>query len=134
LFDTLKHIDNTMKFMDIEKYSYQSVFVTISEQHPIEIDAHNEFYFLNGWKYLFEGNRRGFTLISAENCILELESEANMNTAVHTEHFSGKISISLKSFGHISGEGDLKGQINGRCTLNFLRVTPTTPNHENFRQ
>jgi hypothetical protein len=114
-----------MKFMNVENYVYESVFVTISENTPIEIDAHNEFYFLNGWKYIFDGNRRGFTLISAENCILELESEANMNTAVHTEHFSGKISITLKSFGYISGDGDIGCSISGRCTLNFLRVIPT---------
>ena len=121
-----------MKFMDIEKYSYESVFVTINQDHPIEIDAHNEFYFLNGWKYIFDGNRRGFTLISAENCILELESEANMNTAVHTEHFSGKISISLKSFGHISGDGDKDCSISGRCTLNFIRVIPKAKSNENI--
>jgi hypothetical protein len=113
-----------MDFMGVDRYFYESVFVTITPNEPIEIDAFNEFYFLLGWKYLFESKQRGFTLISAENCILELESEANMNTAVHTEHFSGNITISLKPYGHISGEGDLKNPLNGRCTLNFLRVKP----------
>jgi hypothetical protein len=122
-----------MKLMNVEHYVYESVFVTISQDHPIEIDAHNEFYFLQGWKYLFDGNRRGFTLISAENCILELESEANMNTAIHTEHFSGKISISINPFGYISGDGDPQNAINGKCTLNFLRVTPTAQSNENIR-
>ena len=124
-----------MQFMDIERYFYESVFVTITQDHPAEIEAYNEYYFLLGWKYIFDGNRRGFTLISAENCILELESEANMNTAVHTEHFNGKITVSLKPYGHLSGEGDPKTSLNGRCTLNFLRVTPTTlPSNENTRK
>jgi hypothetical protein len=74
--------------------------------------------------YNSDSKQRGFTLISAENCILELESEANMNTAIHTEHFSGHITISLKPYGHISGEGEPKNPLDGRCTLNFLRVKP----------
>ncbi|MCL2682238.1 MAG: hypothetical protein FWE63_01975 [Bacteroidales bacterium] len=132
---TYQHIGNIMAFMGVDLYFYQSVFLTVSPDEPLEIDAYNEFYFLAGVEHHLSGNQRGFALISAENDLIELDSASNIQTANYTEHFTGKVSISLKPYGQCSGKGNLNSPLTGQCTLNFFRVTPASFfDHENPRK
>jgi len=120
-----RHIENVMQSLGIDQYVYEAVFINASLNQSIEIYAYNEFYFLVGVEYHLEEKQRGFTLILGENDILELDSDASIKNAIHTEHFTGKISISLSPYGNISGDGNLQNPLNGKCVLNFIRVTPT---------
>jgi hypothetical protein len=121
------HMNNVMAFLGVELYFYDSVFVTVSPNEVFEIDAFNDFYFLAGIEYHLNEDHRGFTLIEAENTIVEIGSDSNIQTAIYTEHFTGRISISLKPYGDLSGDVDnMESILTGKCTLNFLRVTPTS--------
>ena len=130
-----QHIENVMQSLDVERYSYESLFVNVSPKELLEIQGSNDFYFLVGIEYHLGEKERGFALISAENTIIELDSDSNLENAIHTDHFNGRITISLKPFGYISGEGNHQKTLTGKCTLNFLRVTPITLySNENSRK
>ena len=119
-----RHIESIMTFLGVEHYFYEAVSIHVNPNHPAEIEAHGEFYFLVGMGYVSLRRLRGFVLISAENTIAELDSEANVANGIHTDHFTGQISISLKPYGYLSGRGNLQGTLDGKCALNFIRVIP----------